>query len=99
MIVTDGALSWPAVDRGGALTDFEEAILADRVAFGPGLFYFDARADRVFWVEGGAAAVMSLTGADPVTLEPERRWIALDMTTPRLLGTAANRAAAAALAR
>jgi hypothetical protein len=97
--VTDASLSWPVVVRREHLTSFEDAILDDRVAFGPGLFYFDPREDRVLWLDGGAAVALSFSGADPESLEPRRIWIVLDMLTPRLIGAARDRETALAMKR
>jgi hypothetical protein len=86
IIVTDPNLSWPILKTATDYISFEDAILTNGNKIGEGFFFFDPQADRVVWNGTPATKVLiSLSGADPVTLTPQRRWITLDLQSQQLI--------------
>ncbi len=87
LIATDANISWPVIQFGGTTTSFEDWLLAGSPELGDGLFYFDRDEDRVIWIGRSATkVVISLTGADPITLSERRRWIAIDLARSEIVG-------------
>ena len=88
-MATDANISWPIIQSGRLIISFEEQILDGPPGLGDGLFYFDNEDDRVFWVgRSENRAVISLTGADPIALTKQRRWLAIDLAGSMIVGIA-----------
>jgi hypothetical protein len=98
LIVTDENLSWPVLVSPSGRVSFEEALLSDIALVGPGLPQVRLGTDRVLLAtDPPARALIEFSSADPATLAPRSRWLAIALDAQEILGAADTPEAAAAL--
>jgi hypothetical protein len=97
LILSDENISWPVVVTSDRASSFE-AYLLDRIdLLGPGLAYFETGPGAVLFDDTPPRrVVIRFQSADPVTLEPAVRWLAVSLD-PTVLGAAVTPEAAAGL--